>query len=85
MVTPIGLIYGIPIFAFQNKLERKFFSSKGIFVCHLLPSARHRTARRPHGPVRPVCGVAVMKRSVVVATPHTGHESFFPNGYNRVL
>lgn len=75
MVTPIDLIYGIPTFAFQNKLERKFLSSKGNFVCHLLPLAHHRTARRPHGPVRPVCGVAVMKRSVVVATPHTGHES----------
>lgn len=40
----------------------------------MLPLAHYRTVRRPHGPVWPVCGVAVMKRSVVVVTPHTGHE-----------
>ena len=56
---------------------------EGNFVYHLLPLAHHRTARRPHGPVRPVCGVAVMKRSVVVATPRTGHE-FLLNNYARV-
>lgn len=51
---------------------------------HLLPLAHHRTARHPHGPVRPVCGVAVMKRSVVEVTPHTGHE-FLPNSYTRAV
>lgn len=40
----------------------------------MLPLAHYRTVRRPHGPVQPVYGVAVMKRSVVVVTPHTGHE-----------
>lgn len=44
----------------------------------MLPLAHYRTVRRPHGPVRPVCGVAVMKRSVVVVTPHTGHEFLCP-------
>lgn len=48
----------------------------------MLPLAHHRTARRPHGPVWSVCGVTVMKRSVVVVTPHTGHE--FPYSVDEI-
>lgn len=38
MLTPIGLIYGIPTFAFQNKKGRKFIMNSQVYKAERLVS-----------------------------------------------